>query len=252
MCQARLIFRAEWRNRASSQFQACRIMRFPKRVILSLTLLATAAVCTAASKSSEPTSRSVHQLDSSIEKQCGVTFSVPRGVIVFLVKKPLTTPSERCTLALLRTDRPHVPATRGVTEGYYEEADLVLVVKAAPSTDRLVEFNFAPADEPGHPIRYVGQPLTEAAKRMGYMPEKVIGFSVTSKNDASLLAAEAMVTQRGSDGSLERSRRLDVLWGKNDTSVGATVWCIASKPRDCEFQKQIRTLFGTLSTLSSQ
>lgn len=159
-------------------------MQFLRRVVLSLILLATSAVCAAASKNVEPASRSVPRLDSRIKKQCGVTFSVPRGVTVFLVEKTSTTPSERCTLALLRTDRPHTPVTRGITEGCYEDADLVLVVKAAPATDSFVEFNFAPVGEPGDPIRYVGQPLTEAAKRMGYMPEKVSGFSVTSIDDA--------------------------------------------------------------------
>jgi len=231
---------------------SCRIMRFTKRVILSLTLLATAGLCAAASKQTGSASGSVHRLDAIVERQCGVTFSVPKGVNVFLVKNSSTTPSVRCTLALLRTDRPHVPATRGVTEGYYEEADLVLVVKAVSTSERLAEFNFALADEPGHHVRYVGQPLTEAAKRIGYMPEKLTRLSVTRKGDASLLAAESMVTQRNSDGSRARSRRLDIIWGTNDISVGATVWCIASKPRDCQFQKQIRILFDTLSTQRSQ
>lgn len=75
-------------------------MQFLRRVILSLILLATAAVCAAASKNVEPASRSVHRLDSRIKKQCGVTFSVPRGVTVFLVEKTSTTPSDRPLLQL--------------------------------------------------------------------------------------------------------------------------------------------------------
>ncbi|WP_454765718.1 hypothetical protein [Cupriavidus campinensis] len=205
------------------------------------------------SKNPELSSQLAKPIEREIAKQCGATFSVPSGINVMLVQGHRTESSERCTLALTRTGRPHAPAERGVADGYYEEADLVLVVKAEPATDRLVEFNFAPPIGPGESVRYIGQPLTETAKRIGYSGEKVNELSVTRKSDGVLYTADALADQKGLDGSRQPRRRLDILWGNNnDVSVGATVWCMASKPGDCDFQKQVRALFGTLSTLGAQ
>lgn len=227
-------------------------MLVTKRVLLSLPLLTVVSICLATGKNSDLPRQLAKPIERDIARQCGVNFNVPRGISVMLVQGHQAEPSERCKLALTRTGRPHVPAERGIAEGYYEEADIVLVVKAEPATNRLEAFNFAPPISPGQPVRYIGQPLTESARRMGYAGEKVTGISVTSKGESVLYAADAIVVQEGENGPRLRRRRLDVLWGNDDVSVGATVWCIASKQGDCDFQKQVRSLFGTLSVTGAQ
>lgn len=186
-------------------------------------------------------------LSRDIASQCGVDFSVPRKVNVMLVQTHITDPSVRCTLALISAGRKHSPIERGITEGYYEEADLVLLVKAAPVADQLITFNFAPPVGLGRGVRYIGFPLTDTAKRMGYEAERVSGFSVTGKGEDSLYVADVVVRQKPAKGLPLQRRRLDILWGNNDISVGATIWCVESKLRNCDFQEAVRTLFSTMS-----
>jgi hypothetical protein len=181
-----------------------------------------------------------------IRKECGVDFSVPKDYRALLVDDHPD--GVRCIISLVsKTREGRTVSEKGLSEGYRENADAVLLFKTQPISSILPEFNFALDTTSISAVKYIGQPLTFSAKRLGYSQETVTKFSVSSKNRGNLLVAEAEVPQRKANGNIVLHQRLDVVWGNDELSVGATIWCGPLKPRKCALYKGVRNLFESLT-----
>lgn len=195
-------------------------MTTSKSFFIGIVFLIAARVCLAIGDNSENSIRMGEPAEADIEKQCGITFREPGRIDVRLVAAPSLDPLARCVLLLIRRGRPPVQAERGLGEGYREIADFVLVVRSQPITENLIEFDFAPSIEPGQSVRYVGKPLTETARSMGYSEEKAISFSAYNKGGGELYVGKSTMTRKRGTSSV-RLKRMNILWGNEDLSVGA-------------------------------
>jgi len=212
---------------------------------LSIVLLTAASAVEC--RAYEAGQRHAEPLSKDFAEACALTFEVPSEIeVVLVMKEPQD--SEQCVLGLNKKGVKRRPPEKATGDGYRELVDFVLEVKDVPVAQRLSEFGFVRAPEPAGTVRYVMQPLTESAKQSGYLDKKLRSFKVVEKADERLYVAEMIVLRRdASHGGILRQRRLDVLWGNGDISVGAILWCAASKPRDCDFDDGIRRIFSTMT-----
>lgn len=159
-------------------------------------------------------------LDRSIAKKCGITFKHPKHWRFSYVEPESF--DELCIIAYRDLTRKKEVSHRPVLQGWKEFADNALYVKNTPVNERLSEFYFR-ANENGV-IEYVGEPLTELAKGLGYTADTIDGMDIVKQGAGTLYVGYAHSTKtkvaNGKVTITERLKTVDLLFGNDSISVG--------------------------------
>ena len=187
-----------------------------------------------------------------VQQTCGITYLPQQGIHVLLVDYPQANGMTHCTLALQKAKKSQHHSQKGVIPGYQEQSDLILEVKGQGVSEILSEYHFSTNGDPSGAVVYVGQALSKSAKKLGYSDEIRRTLKTESKRNTTLYAGEAVVSQTLPDGKIQKRKRLDIVWGSAALSVGASIWCLPEKARNCDFQQDAMKIFESMETISSE
>ncbi|MFT3849381.1 MAG: hypothetical protein QM739_12145 [Propionivibrio sp.] len=158
-------------------------------------------------------------LDRSIAQKCGITFKHPKRWDFFYVNPENS--DELCIIAYRDLTRKKEVIDRPM-QGWLEFAHGGLSVQKIPVNERLAEFFFRMGEN--GVVEYVGEPLTELAKGLGYTAPTVDGMDVIKRGAGTLYVGYAHITKttavNGKATTTERLKTVDLLFGDDAISVG--------------------------------